>query len=1572
MAIPKLIEEYSKATNADGYSRLNAEVLSINNDIATLGDIARQLNEYLKKAKGLEAVTHGFFDVLGKRRTKAAYEQLRAELIEKGLIPDSKNLRRFSYHIEEAISENDSRIGSLQSRIESRTQEFVANEEQRTFEDSKSTDGVAPTSGYTLLTQDEAKKAAGVEDGESFDDQRKKLLVTATRFAVASGISEFDQWLNDEFGRQQKTEACGVFLSSSSREDRVDTIASGGYISGETVYNRNQGLRPSFAVKYNPQAPLAFRQEQNDGKPTGHFVLNYGEYPQATVDAETAQKLELLFNRGKPQEGINPTGKWYTTSGMQEYNQTGENPFTPKMASEFEMDGERFVRYYKERYFNDPTWYKVEPIIYRLLNPDTYEQDGEYRLETIQAIVGGIPYNTNGTDEGRLNLSNSTVSAFMNGTKTNGGDFTHTTRILSNGETTRSGCGSFREDATQNETITHFEIPSWQDSIADHAYQGAVHLKSLIIPSTVTKIGRYAFDCSGFNFLSRTQSGEIILSAGLPDRQVVSTVDLSKFHKAISDFDVCMLCRSAEEFSQVDKFADMLIAQKTQVPSAIIDDLRRDNLLDKFTAEADFKQFNLLLQSIPKESFRQDKTGVYKDLDYCRLFQLALGVGVFEKPNITNEQGVPIQNIAFDHLLKTFTQANGITVTQLSGGYYGSAFPYNEAFSKFFQTMDVAKFNTAFEGIDFGHLYTARQKDDKEAIGQRTLEDAVRLADLLNANGVQMPFELLGDLAHTGKLEEFSKNANFDLFKKFLQTELPKHLETAERPKGEHGQEQSDEQKVQYDRQNIAGLFKLAYRLGVFENPTTFASSKQSYELMRDAFAREGGLNFHNLSNLMYSVKMEGHNEGFVNFFAKTGKYNRVFKGSNMSQLFGDNANITPAKEAQISQLADLLEAQNAQLPYDFIEQLEKTSCLGRFAENADFTQMKKLLANIKFATSDKTEMPIFKLAYSAGLLESPHSQIQTGVDANGNPIMRPVQEIAFESLNPFFSKLDSNSLNKIAPLYNIPMNAYNEEFLKALHQIDSAKWQEVFPDMDLAKVMAENANMANASEFPVRYINIIVDALAAQGIKLPYGLIGELKTTGMIEQFANNADFKQFKNLLKKIPEGTNPANILDLLKLGYGVGLLEDKSVTFVTGKDKQGQPIQTPVQNIAFTFLQNCIDPEDNQKKLKIDEIHMHFESMQMRGYVEEFLRFISNKTNFADLTEMHNQQTKQGFIPAVYDWFRERKELTGLLEGNNETANTTSEPTTEGNRYSVRTYEETEAGIDREKWKKPTVELLAKEFADKKFTGITAETRHIAEYIGSFDLYKQKHFEKAIEIDAERIAKGVPDHLLSTHLIQDALTSAEQYKRETQGLRSEILGDAGAVVSNQTDITSKIFTYEMLAKSDVANFAMGFLTSCCANLYGAGGGAMRAMILHPDIQAMVIRNFKGEIQSFGIVYVNREQGYAVVNDFEVNKKYMNQEQEREQIYKKAMEGIAAFAEQYNQENQERPIRTVTCGKSPNWQAINDFIERNPQSEILKAPNFDDFKYATGEGSWSGDWHSQQNIIWEQKQKQEERLV
>lgn len=461
-------------------------------------------------------------------------------------------------------------------------------------------------------------------------------------------------------------------------------------------------------------------------------------------------------------------------------------------------------------------------------------------------------------------------------------------------------------------------------------------------------------------------------------------------------------------------------------------------------------------------------------------------------------------------------------------------------------------------------------------------------------------------------------------------------------------------------------------------------------------------------------------------------------------------------------------------------------------------------------------------------------------------------------------------------------------------------------------------------------------EQLIRQGIELPAKLIFDNPNNA--EKFLFHKEYRFMKNLVNKMDESDKASNLFDLYKLANVMGVMENDGVTInIRGK-------QIPVNAVAYEVLQKAIN--DNQ--IDLSSMHMLFQSLPVGEYNEEFLKFMANKANLQELMAKNNAQP--GFAARVYTWFEERK---------NRELSESQEP----NRYKIKHYSTANSGIDKIKFSSPTVELFSKEFAADKFTGVTdARSQELAEYMGSFGLYEQKHYDKALEIDAERIESQVRDHINEEEIREDIIDSLEDYKKRTESLKNNIIDQSSEVIKTQTDTASKIFTYEMLAKSSKENFCIGFLTSCCATLYGAGAGAQRAMIIHPDMQPLVIRNIKGDIVAFGIMYVNREEGYAVVNDFEVNKNY-DSDEIRKEIYTKAIQGVEKFASVYNKENPNKPIRKITSGLSPNWEAINNFIQKHPKSEILKAPNLDDFKYA-GSGSWSGDWHNEQYTIWENK--------
>ena len=58
-------------------------------------------------------------------------------------------------------------------------------------------------------------------------------------------------------------------------------------------------------------------------------------------------------------------------------------------------------------------------------------------------------------------------------------------------------------------------------------------------------------------------------------------------------------------------------------------------------------------------------------------------------------------------------------------------------------------------------------------------------------------------------------------------------------------------------------------------------------------------------------------------------------------------------------------------------------------------------------------------------------------------------------------------------------------------------------------------------------------------------------------------------------------------------------------------------------------------------------------------------------------------------------------------------------------------------------------------------------------------------------------------------------------------------------------------------------------------------MRASIIHPDVQNLVIKTKNDEIVAKATLYVNREQGYGVVNTIEAN---VNLTEEEKHVYTK----------------------------------------------------------------------------------------
>ena len=223
----------------------------------------------------------------------------------------------------------------------------------------------------------------------------------------------------------------------------------------------------------------------------------------------------------------------------------------------------------------------------------------------------------------------------------------------------------------------------------------------------------------------------------------------------------------------------------------------------------------------------------------------------------------------------------------------------------------------------------------------------------------------------------------------------------------------------------------------------------------------------------------------------------------------------------------------------------------------------------------------------------------------------------------------------------------------------------------------------------------------------------------------------------------------------------------------------------------------------------------------------------------------------------------------------------------------------------------------------------ETYHsdmeVMKVLGPLQLSNQV-IEKVIKFRNMARNNNTPKNILGKVLKEETINEAiERIKNAT---RTQLIN----AKEELQKLCQKQFTYEFLDKYDPANAIIGTYCNCCANINSASYGSdiVKATMLSPDVQNLVIRDFKGDIIAKGAMYVNEEYGYAVLNDFEINEKYKtneimglpglyytetNDEKEKEQtrnlIFKALQKGIRDFVKEYDKLHPDKPMQKVNVG-------------------------------------------------------------
>lgn len=408
-------------------------------------------------------------------------------------------------------------------------------------------------------------------------------------------------------------------------------------------------------------------------------------------------------------------------------------------------------------------------------------------------------------------------------------------------------------------------------------------------------------------------------------------------------------------------------------------------------------------------------------------------------------------------------------------------------------------------------------------------------------------------------------------------------------------------------------------------------------------------------------------------------------------------------------------------------------------------------------------------------------------------------------------------------------------------------------------------------------------------------------------DKYVFNGEFRKeifncdkFNNLLKQLNKkylkdvSKGDVRYYDIFKLAYSLGAFDNEE----------------RVRQSACEFISNLFE----QGFLDSNNVHGSFESIDLRGYDKEWSIFLMDKENkkksLKELLEY--EENHSGYISRIYNDFEGIREFCRSNKGD-------------------------------QHYRRVTLDRCKEYLSSVKFAGINSRVKDIADEISRFTR-NQSSFNDAKEIREEYLKRGIKNHILDEELVEKNVFDFIDEKR------LEVLENLGDILGLLNELSNKKFTYEYLSKYDSKNFVLGKYCSCCSHLEGVGYGIMKASILHPDCQNLVIRDEKGNIIAKSTLYVNREQGYGVFNNVEIDNRIKDLKT-KELIFKKYVMAIYEFVNKYNEKNADNPILQVNVGANLNdlEEVLSKYCVKS--YDILEGIHFSN--YGKDSKRYDGDW-------------------
>jgi len=233
-------------------------------------------------------------------------------------------------------------------------------------------------------------------------------------------------------GSNRHTTSIYLRCRKTSFDKNVASINTFGNVVATSPTSQVRSIRP--AIRIDADMVIGARRVSNNfdmriskdtsGKDVA--IIEFGRFPQRYVGNDLNTELEKLYKRGNLK---------YTTAQFPIYSRGGVR-FSP--ACTFRDVGTQYVRVdnmsiRKDTVLSDGTkikktgkycWCKVEPIRWIIrnfdklpkeLNPDGDESERFMDLVAEDALIGGMPFYPNNTDDNHYLWQNSTIRGYLNG-----------------------------------------------------------------------------------------------------------------------------------------------------------------------------------------------------------------------------------------------------------------------------------------------------------------------------------------------------------------------------------------------------------------------------------------------------------------------------------------------------------------------------------------------------------------------------------------------------------------------------------------------------------------------------------------------------------------------------------------------------------------------------------------------------------------------------------------------------------------------------------------------------------------------------------------------------------------------------------------------------------------------------------------------------------------------------------------------------------------------------------------------------------------------------------------------------